>query len=220
MLIAVDIETITEPGKEVTQAEIDAWNAAYTPSKEYKKPETIEKHKQEDYQKWLNRTLLKTGRLKIVAIGLGRMHPYNFELQDLEAKVSNDPKELSDFFCNYVEHTHNAKGWLGYNVQLFDLLNICQLLDSQNADSLLKASKFGVVDPCKYPLETRYKLKDICRAFNIKSDDPELEYLDGSDVGKLWEVGNLDLLRRYCELDIIRVVKLTRALSRIYKLTG
>lgn len=220
MLIAVDIETIVEPGKGISQSEIEAWHKNYVPKKEYKKQETIDKHREADLEKWIKRQTLKAGRLKIIAMGLGRVHPFNFELQDVECLVSSNSKDIADFYCKYVEATHNAKGFLGYNVELFDLLHICQLLNEQNTplDSMLKVTRYRVIDPCVYPLKFKYKLKDICRAFGIEHDDDELELLDGSDIQKLWDADNHEMIKRYCELDIFRVAKLTKALSRIWRL--
>lgn len=102
MLIAVDIETIVEPGKGISQSEIEAWHENYVPKEEYKKQETIDKHREADLEKWIKRQTLKAGRLRIIAMGLGRVHPFNFELQDVECLVSSNSKDICRAFG--IEH--------------------------------------------------------------------------------------------------------------------
>lgn len=216
MLVALDIETITLPGQGVTQAEIDKFLENYKPR--HKKPETIEKHRQEALSKFTTKMNLRAGRVQIVAIGLGRVHPYNCELQDLESLVSEDPQELALFYVNYVEKTMGAKGFLGYNLEGFDLLHVCNLLDQHNLDSLLRAEKWSIIDLCSYPLQRKYKLKDICDSFGIRDEDEELNLMDGGDVQSVWDARNFDLLKSYVELDIVRLSKLYRSLSRIWRL--
>lgn len=216
MLVALDIETITPPGKGVTQADIDHFLENYT--SKYKTQAAIEKHKALDLERFKTRKNLQAGSPQIIAVGLARIHPYNFHIEDLEACVSDSPKVLAEFYANYLEKTHSLQGFLGYNLEAFDLLHLCNALDEFGIDSLLKATKFGIVDPCVWPLQRKYKLKDICNAFRIKSEDENLNIMDGSDMAEAYEAGNYELIKSYCELDVWRVCRLFRSLSRMWRL--
>lgn len=216
MLIALDIETITPEGKGVTQGEIDHFLATY--ERKYKKPDVIEKHREEDLQKFILKKNLKAGVPQVIAVGLGRVHPYNGELQDPECRVSSNEKELIEFFLEYVEKTINAKAFLGFGMESFDMVHLCGLLERYDMAAILRPSKWGVVDPSNWPLNRRYKLKDICNAWGIKSKDEELNALDGGDVADLWDTGNHKRLQEYCALDVWRVARLYKALSRLWKL--
>lgn len=207
--IVIDIETIPSQEKWVQ----DYVRENLSPPANYKDPEKIEKWKEENLEKQLDKCGLDGAFNHIVCIG--------YAINDEPAKVLHieNHKHEAAMIDNFFQITGKLTGVptvIGHNVKGFDMLIIKQRAMIHQVP-LCTTLPFYAKRYDDNPFDTMLrwndnkpndfvKLDKLCRAFGLPSKDG----IDGSMVYSLWKAKNFRDLVEYCRDD----VEITRNLGR------
>lgn len=194
--VVIDIETATLP---VTQEEITAAMAEYSPPSNYKDPEVIARHKA-NYMATIEKKLkdekrFSIGGKRMISCALGVADTRKREVRDIMSWASDDLIEITRGMVKYLDQFSDYR-LVGWNHTNFDLPEVIKSFIKTGVRPSSKPSKWDVIDLCRTPFY-KTSMKDVAAAFELETMD-----MDGSDVQALYEAKDWDKIREYNEHDV------------------
>ena len=213
MDIFFDLETIPDPNSSV-----DEYLEKIEAPGNYKKPESIEKWKQEKGREEAEQQYRKTALDGLY----GEICSIAWAIDDDEVQSYTRDESLSEaaLLSRFLQFISEAKSrtrpvWVGHNILEFDLKFLQQRFWVNN----INPAEYGVVLPVNERHGTHvfdtmkawagwrgYVKQDaLCKAFGLPVSD-----MDGSQVYDAWLAGEYEKIREYNESDVETVRELYR----------
>lgn len=191
--VVVDLETIALP---LRQEDIEQFESEYEPPSNYKDPEKIEKHKVHALEKFKRDRGFRLGGCQPICIAMCSIIGTPLRAVDMNSTFSKSPKDIVEFFVNYIDEVDAPIELVTFNGESFDIPILRQNMHIYN---LRLQRPIGKWNKCDLYLQygRKYGQKELCRVHGITI--PEM---DGSHVGRLYEEGRYDLIEDYCRADV------------------
>lgn len=208
--IVVDIETVVDP---VSVGDVEAYMKDYAPPANYKLPEAILRHREKTEREAVDtisaERRFSIGGKRMISLALGLVSAG--QVVEINSWQGDDLKVLTDGFVNYVnEFGRDEYRLIGWNLKNFDLPEISKSLFLQKTAPKRKPAKWDIIDLCDHPFR-KIKLKDAAQAFGLKIMD-----IDGAAVGKLYQDGDWESIKKYNEHDVYLTGTMYAAATALY----
>ncbi len=222
-VLFIDIETVTQhPDYSLLKPEIKTlWDY---------KAGFIDKV-QEPGEVYQNKGAIYAEFGKIICISIGYLKKENeVYTAKLKSFFHDEEHDLLSAFSDFILNLQSKKSsyiFGGHNIREFDIPYICRrmLLNGISLPEMLnivgkKPWEVDIIDTLQFWKFGDYKnftsLKLLCQIFEIKEVK---EGMDGGDVGtEYWEHHNLEKIVKYCETDVLAVMKLLMKFKQIKEL--
>lgn len=224
-IIALDIETLERPLPEGVEEQKRAEFQAAAEAA-YKKPETIEAHAKEDFEKWKERWKFSRKGAQILCVGVGVLDGETPGFSIGFCTPSQDERVVLESLLSFLECVHVTKV-VTVNGYSFDLPILFSAMAKHGLGFSRPVGKWGYVDLLKEPYEkysaNRESLESLCEIYGVewpadRFPTPGFSDPNGSQVAAMWEQDLADggtRIEKYCLSDVWCTAEIYNRLSRL-----